>query len=237
MSHLDEEQVVDAYYNQLDHKLHAHLNECEQCRAKFERLSEMLHSVRDYPVPERGESYGREVWARLQPKLPNRKRGWLGLGWQAGFGWRAVAAVAALIVVAFVAGMLTEERQQLGFPEKARERVLLVALSNHLERSQILLTELVNATPGSGELTDERERARDLANENRLLRQTALHMGDDVYAGLLDDLQRVLLDVANSPPDLPASEVAGLRQRITDEGLLFKVRITSTDARRKEQKL
>ncbi len=115
--------------------------------------------------------------------------------------------------------------------------MLLVALSNHLERSQILLTELANASGTDGDWSGERERARDLVDENRLLRQTALHAGDRGYAALLDDLERVLLDVANSPAELAPDRLENLQQRIEDEGLLFKVRVTSTDARRKEQKL
>ena len=74
-------------------------------------------------------------------------------------------------------------------------------------------------------------------NENRLLRQSALHMGDTYHAALLDDLERVLLDIANSPADLPADDLGVLQRRIESQGLLFKVRVTSSDAREKGQKL
>lgn len=232
MSHLEEEQLMDAYYGDLDQKLREHLAECAECHSRFERVKELLDSVREYPVPERGADYGREVWTRLLPHLPAhnpRARMWL--------RWALAPALAAIVVVAFVAGMLTEQRRQAGFPAKARERVLLMAMSDHLERSQIVLAEVLNTSAGELDLGGERERARDLVEENRLLRQTALHLGDAPHAALLDDLERVLIDIANSPADLPAGDLALLQRRIENQGLLFKVRITSVDAREKGQKL
>jgi len=232
MSHLQEEQLMDAYYGDVDAKVRQHLEECAECSSIFERLKELLDSVREYPVPERGDGYGREVWARLLPQLPARKRRWSGLRW-----WAVAPALGAVILAAFFAGMLTQQQRQDGFSKEARERVLLMAMSDHLERSQIVLTELLNAAPMNIDFGDERERARDLVNENRLLRQSALHMGDTSHAALLDDLERVLLDIANSPADLPADDLGVLQRRIESQGLLFKVRITSSDARQKGQKL
>ena len=230
MSHLQEEQLMDAYYGDEDARVRQHLEDCAECSSNFERLKELLDSVREYPVPERSDGYGREVWARLLPQLPARKPGRSGLRW-----WAVAPALGAVIVLAFFAGMLTQ--RQAGFSKEARERVLLMAMSDHLERSQIVLTELLNAAPVNTDFGDERERARDLVNENRLLRQSALHMGDTSHAALLDDLERVLLDVANSPADLPAHDLGVLQRRIESQGLLFKVRVTSSDAREKGQKL
>jgi hypothetical protein len=121
-----------------------------------------------------------------------------------------------------------------GIPAAARERVLLMAMSDHLDRSQILLSELVHASPGA---LGEQERARDLLNENRLLRTTAMSTGDTSHAALLDELERVLLDVANSPASLSTGELDTMRNRIEGEGLLFKVRIMSSNVRREGQEL
>lgn len=232
MSHFAEEELMDAYYGELDSSVRQHLEECAECRSRFERLKELLDSVREYPVPERGESYGREVWLRLLPQLPQRKQRRPWLRW-----WTLAPALGAVIVIAFVAGMLTDQQRQAGFSPRARERVLLMAMSDHLERSQIVLAELLNASPANADLAGERERARDLLDENRLLSETALHMGDRSDAALLDDLERVLLDVANGPANLPPDDLEMLQRRIESEGLLFKVRITSTDARERGQKL
>ncbi|MGA8030230.1 MAG: hypothetical protein WB992_24065 [Bryobacteraceae bacterium] len=233
MKHLSEQELLEAYYGDDVSELRRHLDECLECRSNFDRVREMLDSMRGYPVPARSASYGSEVWARLLPQLPTPKshRRW--------FQWWTLAPVlAALLIIAFVGGMLTQQRRGLnGISEKARQRVLLMAMSDHLERSQIVLAELVNATPGTLDVAGQRERARDLLDENRLLRQSAVHLGDTAEAGLLDELERVLLDVANSPSSIPPADLEALQSRVESEGLLFKVRITSTDARERGQKL
>ncbi len=100
-----------------------------------------------------------------------------------------------------------------------------------------MLAEIENAAPDRDEFKDERDRAHELLGANRLLRQTALRLGDRTDAALLDELERVLLDVANSPPKMEAVNLKRLQKRIGHEGLLFRVRITSTDSRERGQKL
>jgi hypothetical protein len=95
----------------------------------------------------------------------------------------------------------------------------------------------MNGGTSSLDWTDERDRARDLIAENRLLRQSALHAGDTSHAALLDELERVLLDVANSSSNISPGELENLQRDIESGGLLFKVRVTSVDARQKERKL
>jgi hypothetical protein len=106
-------------------------------------------------------------------------------------------------------------------------------MSDHLDRSEVLLAELVHPSPSAENVNQERSRARDLLDENRLLRETALRSGDQAHAALLDDLERVFLDLANSPGQLSSEDIAELGRRITNQGLLFKVRVTKTDARPK----
>ena len=232
MNHCTEEQLLDAYYGDSHPELRRHLADCSECRRSFDHLSEVLDSVRDYPVPERGETYGAEVWARVLPQLPLAKptRKW--------FHWWTLVPVAALLAIAFIGGILTQRHRQLiEVSATARERVLLITMSEHLDRSQLVLTELVNATPATIDLPDERNRARDLLNENRLLRQAALRAGDTRDITLLDELERALLDIANSPSNISPEDLEALQNRIDSEGLLFKVRISSTDVRQKGQKL
>jgi hypothetical protein len=233
MNHLSEKQMVDRYYGDLSADEARHLDECEECRALYERQRELLDGMREYPVPERGPGYGGEVWARLLPHLPlaKPKQSW----WRV---WMLVPAIAALVAVAFVAGRWTERVTPMGnIPEKARERVLLLSLSEHLERSQIVLAELENGAAGSSDLLEERDRARELVGANRLLRQTAERLGDRKDAAVLEDLERVLVEVANAPDSLTNEDAAHVQRRIASNELLFKVRIASTDARERGLKL
>jgi hypothetical protein len=231
MTHMDEEQFVQSYYGEGDEMFRRHIEDCAECRTAYERLKELLDSISDYPVPERNSAYGAEVWARLTPHLPLARPRPFWFRW-----WVLGPALAAVLIIAFWAGMLTQQKQA-GISATARQRVLLMAISDHLERSQVVLTELVHADAETADISYERERARDLVNENRLLRESAADMDDSVDAGLLDELERVLLDVANSPSTLQQHDLQAIQQRIESEGLLFKVRVTGTNAREKGQKL
>ena len=54
---------------------------------------------------------------------------------------------------------------------------------------------------------------------------------------LLDEVERFMLDVANSPDNKSALQLAQWRQRINQASLLFKVRILQSNLRQKEDKI
>lgn len=239
MTHLSEQDLLDTYYGEPPAGGSEHVNECPECRAELTRISELLDEVRNVAAPPRGPGYGREVWARLEPQLPRKKTSW----WMR--PWMLAPAAAALLIAAFLGGMLTMRHQQgvitpqnrtipvAAISEKDSQRVFLGVMNDHLERSEILLAQLVHTSPGEMNVTDERTRARDLLEENRLLRETAARSGDQAHAALLDDLERVFIDLANSPAQLSSKDAAELRRRVEDQGLLFKVRVTTSDTRSK----
>jgi hypothetical protein len=238
MNHLTEEQFVLYYYGEGDGSpaVREHLDGCEQCRAEYANLQRVLNVVDAAPVPERGPNYGARVWSRLQPSLGGRRRWVWPLLWPARH-WAAVGVAATLLVAAFLAGRYYPIAAPAQTAGQVRERILLVAVGDHLERSQMVLVELVNARPGEPlDFTAERERAGDLVAENRLYRQTAAHTGDTRVASVLDDLEPVLLDIAHSPGQLTAEEVDRLRQRIEGDGILFKVRVLGSTVRNREEK-
>ena len=117
---------------------------------------------------------------------------------------------------------------------KVRERVLILAVGDHLGRSEMVLMELENAQSAqSGQhfvnISATQRRAESLLDENRLYRQTALREGDRGMASTLDELERVLLDIANSPDTVTPAQFESLRKRIEDRGILFKVRVVNQD--------
>ena len=148
--------------------------------------------------------------------------------------------MAALLLGAFLAG-----RWQRGAApavaknqnnQQIRERILLVAVGDHLERSQMVLAELDHAPDGKGKLdiSGERQMAEDLLDDNRLYRQTARTTGDNSMASVLDDLERVLLEIAHSPSEISSQQLDDLREQIESRGLLFKVRVLGSEARDSE---
>jgi hypothetical protein len=136
--------------------------------------------------------------------------------------------MAALVIVAFVAGRYSPsiERTNTATQPEVRERVLVVAVGNHLERSQIVLVELKNLPDSRKvDISDAQAFAADLLSSNRLYRQTAVTAGERGIAGILEDLERVLLEVVHSPSTVSSAELDDIRQQIESQGLLFKMRV------------
>jgi hypothetical protein len=210
--------------------------------AELVRLLATIDAVEPPPAPA---GYEERLWRRLQPRLrpsgfarllafPARGRRWL----------PAAAAAVLLLAVGYLAG-----RQAIGdratvpapapgpLTAEARERILVETLGQHLERSQRLFTELSNAPPaapadvaeaaGEDPLASERRAAGELLADNRLYRTAAEQGGRLGIAALLARMEPVLLDLANLPADPDPADVDLLRQRIEDQGLLFKTRVAS----------
>jgi hypothetical protein len=237
MTHLAEEQLILAHYGEGDARDRAHLLACEPCARLLDGLARDLSPIAEEDVPEPAPGFEDRIWARLQPRLapprvlPFRPRPWM--------GWAAAAAALAL---AFLAGR--QSAREAAAPaaaaqsaEGVRERVLLVAVGEHLERSAVLLVELKNAAPDGGavDLGGARASARTLLAANRLYRQSAGRAGDPAVEDLLGELERVLAEVAHVPDEAGAAEVAHIRRRIEKRELLFKVRVLGTRVREQEK--
>ncbi|HWZ33871.1 MAG TPA: hypothetical protein VNX18_21175 [Bryobacteraceae bacterium] len=227
MNHLDEEQLVLYYYGETGAAgVEEHLGACESCRDTYHTLQRVLNSVDSLPVPERSADYEAQVWRAVSTKLPRRS---FASRW---FTWKPLAvaaAMATLVIAAFFAGhswrvpLAQVNRHDTG----VRERVLLVAVGDHLERSQMVLVELSNAGApknGSLDISYEQRAAEDLLESNRLYRQTASSSGDTATASILEDLERVLLEVAHSPSAVSEKQLDDLRKQIEDQGILVKVK-------------
>lgn len=239
MKHLSEEDLVLANYGEGEDNWREHLAGCAECRAALDRLARELAAMPFPEPPERGEEYGAHVWRRLRPRLGSEKRGF---DWMAVFRprpWAVAASVASLVVAAFLLGRYWPAAGTRPAPVNAaqvRERVLLVALGDHLDRSQMVLVELEN-TRGEGtvDISEEQQRAEDLIASNRLYRQTAARAGQPGVARVLEDLERVLIEIARSPSKVSSAEFEDMRERIEQQGILFKVRVIDSQIRQKEQ--
>jgi hypothetical protein len=242
--HLSDDDLVLHYYGELDEgsdaRATAHVRECGECRRRQTQLQRVMAAVDGMELPALPEGFERTVWARLEPDLPAR-RGWL--SWlvlsPGNLAW--VSAVVLLVVGAFMAGRLTHTvdpaASELAAADQVREGVLLMDLEEHLDRSQTMLVELVSAEVDAGavDMSVERERAQDLVAANRLYRQVAGQTGDVALRQLLDELERLLVELAASPDELPAGDMEQVQQRIAAKDLLFKVRVVSTALRERQR--
>jgi hypothetical protein len=253
MNHLNEEQLVLYHYGEAQDRTDAaeHLEACESCRANYQALRRVLAAVDTMPVPERNGRYGAEVWRQLRPHLADRPAR-AASRWSDHLHlfqfprWALASGLALLVVGAFFAGRFWSQPAPHAAPTiaqspqplspQARERVLLREIGDHLERSQLALIELINTkTNGAVDISAEQILARELASMNRLFRRTAADAGEPGMAGVLEELELVLVEVANGPAKLSADEFAALRQRVGADGLLFKVKVVTAQVRAKEQ--
>jgi hypothetical protein len=249
MRHVTEEQLVASRFGFAEPDelaaIEAHLGGCDSCRQALKAIDLTLAAASQVRVPARSDGYGAEVWARLQPRL-ERQPSWREKV-RAALSWQRLAlagGLASLILAAFVAGRAWKSPSPNAAPlppveaaaaPEVRQDVLLVAVEDHLDRSQMALVELVNtANAPRVDISTEQARARDLVVENRLFRQTAEETGDAAVASVLDDLERVLVEVANGPSELSRSDFEQVRQRIESQGIIFKVRVLGERVRDRE---
>ncbi len=217
-----------------------HLGDCAGCATEFKKLQSVLMAVNDetLPVPDR-EHYHEQVWAAVKPRLDSgpKRAGFLAQ-WLRPQRLVLAGGMLALLIIAFLVGRSSRAPSPTPGPKFAQnqngaERLVRAEVGTHLERSQMMLVELSNAEAGKGglDITEEQQRARDLLEANRLYRQSAKRAGDPAVASVLDELERVLIEIANSPSDLSQQRLAELQQQIQDQGILFKVRVIGSKVR------
>lgn len=231
MKHLTEEELIEMYYGESGAAAVAHIGACQECSADFARLKKDLEGAGMARVPERGAEYGEQVWEALLPRLIPYER--KARGWHRFAQWRAAllaVGCAALFAAAFLGGRYWERHAHVtntatNASPQAKERVVLVVLTDHLDRTERLLVALEHADSSDhAENAQLQTEARDLLASNRLYRVTASRAGDPVLAGALDRLQGVLAEVANDP-NLTAADLARVRNEMNTEGILFEIRV------------
>ena len=210
-----------------------HLGSCSECRDRLDAYRRTVALVASAErLPERSDSYGRDVWAAIEPRLSPPPSGWRFFLAPRRLAFTGVFAL--MLVATFLAGRFWSVGQPdpMRSNEAVRERVLVIALGEHLERSQALLIELANAPGGDAlDVSTERARASELVAANRLYRQSASRDGDREVSAVLEELERVLLDVAHGPSQLTSEDLSALRSRIEEQGVLFKVRVIGSSLR------
>ena len=164
----------------------------------------------------------------------------------AGMRWSLAAAAVVLMVSAFFAGRLSmrpadstpdtiaatsQPATDVADPELGR-RVLLLTVADHLERSDRVLTDIMNT--GGGDISAAQQWANELISANRFYRQDALDADESSVAEVLDELERTLLDIVHRPADAPHADLDQIRQRIDSAALLFKVRVLTNELRERQ---
>ena len=231
MKHLSEDEQMEMYYDEGSEEAKAHMKTCRECSAEYAKFKRSLDAIKTEAVPQRGADYGERVWRALEPRLiPYEKKQ---SGWRWWMSWRAATVAvgcAVLLAMAFVGGRYWEHLKTKGQPEVAgnaqpQQRVVVVVLTDHLDRTERLLVQLNHADPeDKAENAQLQTEARELLASNRLYRVSATKEGDPAVAGALDRLERVLAEIANDP-NLTGADLDRVRKDMNTSGILFEVRV------------
>lgn len=243
MNHLSEEQIVLHYYGDAEGaaEVERHLAQCGECRAEFARVEAMLRQIKPVEVPEPPAGFEEKTWLNVRDRLPEHG-GFFRRLFSSQNKWALAGVMALLIVGAFLAGRFWPRSQQQQIAQQAPvgvnpQRIVLVAVGDHLERSQMLLLEVVNNDEtGHINFSAEQQLARDLLDDNHLYRVSAQQAGDPQVARVLDELGRVLTEIANGPTEITARDLQQFRKTIQSEGLLFKVRVIQSEVNSKARR-
>lgn len=242
--HPGEDDLVLLFYGDTsadeEGRMTAHLNDCAACQPVWQQIRTTLAAVDAAAVPEPPPDFERVMWARVQSALdgmsPPRSP------WWAAKQWIPAGALAAVFLAMLAIGRSWPGRAPVA-PATATaadasqsERALLVAMDDHLERSELLLVEVMNApTDGAAREGFEQETADDLLSSSRLYRQTATHTGNVHLAAMLEDLEAVLVEIARGPRELKPRDLDALRTRIEQDDLLFKVRVVTDEIKERQK--
>ena len=236
--HYTEEDLTLYYYGEGRRRdeIDAHLGSCADCASLYRNITGALALIAAPDTPARGDQYGLEVWHRIRHQLPTRQPRFFNLAWLA-----AAAAVAALVIAAFIAGQRSRPVQgpvqaHVAQPlsSDAAKRILLTSVADHLDRSERVLTDIMN-TSGAQDISTEQTWAEDLLTTSRLYRQDAIAAGEPSVAAVLDELERNLLEIVHSPSRISNDDLEQIRRRIDAAALLFKVRVLGDELRRRNK--
>jgi hypothetical protein len=252
MKHTTEDDLVLYFYGEGRRagQVDRHLSECAECSALYKEIAGTLALVGTPDAPARGVEYGDHIWQRISRELPERER----VGGLAWLHWHrtSLAAAAALLLVVSLAGArlwpgvrtaspaasaggaVADAPSADARPGDASSRVRLAAIGDHLEQSERVLLDVVNAEGASIDVSQQQAWAAALVDSNRFYRDAAKSAGEADVANLLDELERSLLDIVHGPSKLTAAELDRALVRLDAATLLFKIRVLSDELRERE---
>ena len=111
---------------------------------------------------------------------------------------------------------------------QATQRVVLVVLTDHLDRTERLLVQLEHSqSPDSVENDKMQSEARELLASNRHYLVTASNSSDAELAGAHERQEDAVAEIANDP-NLTAADLKRVRKDMNTKGILFEIRVLQT---------
>jgi hypothetical protein len=228
MKHFSEEELIAYQLHESSEEtiISRHLESCTECADLSESIAETLRIFSADSVPQLDlQRNWQQLRGNLSVLTPERRSFEL-LRWH--WAWPAIGFTTAALVLLGVFGF-----RVLHSNEVMRRNIAInghgpltteptgVAIANHLDAAERLLTEVNNS---SGPLDDTtREQAHNLLLQNAVYVRNAKDSGDLAEAAILENFGRVLTTLDNDPPT-PHSTWR-LRLEMNTSGLLLDIRI------------
>ena len=246
--HYTEDDLILYYYGEHRRRVQVeqHLTACTSCRALYGDIAGKPGARHRPDVPERERPVrprslaahpsavaraGGTMVGRLDPPASPCPCGCDG-GARAGRVRRG-----ALVAPADPQVQPTSAATEPAPTPDAGERVRRAAVGDHLEESERVLLDFVNAY-GTAEqpanVSAQQQWAADLISANRLYRDASTPRGTKMVAAVLDELERSLLELVHGPATLTPQELDQIRLRLDAAALLFRVRVLSDRLRERE---
>ena len=122
--------------------------------------------------------------------------------------------------------------QFAAIPDRVRSADAQTMTAMHFEKAETLLRAFRNVRldqPGmAAEVGYERKRARQLVVQNMMLRREADATGDVQISSLLENLEPILIDIANLPDKPDEDAVNVIRQRVERKNIVALLQVNST---------
>jgi len=115
-------------------------------------------------------------------------------------------------------------------PDPVRSGDTQTMTAMHFEKSELLLRAFRNVRlneRGESEVSYEKKRAQELVYQNMMLRREADSAGDVQTSALLENLEPILLDIANLPAKPEASDVQVIKDRVERKNIVALLQVNS----------
>lgn len=239
--------------------LEAHLQSCAACRGQFAALQKVAAAMGPPVRPEMPPHFWEGYWPRLLARMekeaaqPSRRAQMMSIfpfwgrpAFQVKWIWQAAAAM-ALLVLGVIIGQNWPTQSSLVKDTNAPPasaaipaRQVEARTAQLLERSKILLIGIVNDDfegASSSDLARQRKVSRALLQETRALQMDLSSAPDQRMQHLLQQLELVLVQIANLEIEHDLSGVEMVREGIDREGLLMKINIEELSRAAQKQML
>ncbi len=245
--HLTEEDLVLIHYGETAGPAGTadHLATCARCAALRDDIRAALEAVSaaDAEAPDPPADLADRIWDRVRPRpaiAPAPLRRTPARSYRT---WAIAASLLVMLMAGFLAGRFMRpgsEPDLRPIPSAGLDRLLLLAAEDHLESARRVFAEIanLNGNPDAGaattvDFTSGRDRAAALAGASRILRRSARDRGEYALERALDEVERLLLDIAHAPEALPREDLHLIQDRIEQQGILLKLRALADHLRRR----